>query len=309
MSVRVDTASLIAGAVVCGNRGLGIFGSIILATTGEGTDGGGVLLNDFRSGDENKELRALITTAPPAGGVLVMDEDGTFIYTGPPGSFNYQLRVGGVDVGTPVPVTLYGGSNAATPANSNSGASVSSSNAIQTYRATPAGAQGGATVASTNAVQVQLATPANAQAGASVSPSNATQTYRSAPASSNSGATVTSTTASQGMDTVPANSNSGATVESTTATQTYRAIAAAAAGGATVSPSNATQTNRAEPAASNSGAQVTAATATQTHLMRPADSVSGATVRSTRAIVLNLGLTSPMASYPDTLQSAEYPVQ
>jgi hypothetical protein len=106
MSTRVDTASLIAGATVVGNRGLGILGSTILLTTGGGTDGDGVLFNDVEAGDEAKEFRAYIT-APPSAGTLVMDEDGTFTFTGAAvDTATYEGFADGVSYGTAT-VTLY----------------------------------------------------------------------------------------------------------------------------------------------------------------------------------------------------------
>lgn len=99
MSIRVDTNSLIPGAIVCGNRGLGVLGSTILLTTSGGTDGNGVLYNDVEAGDEAKEFRAYIVT-PPTEGELYMDEDGTFTYAGGPDTFTYEGFVDGVSYGT-----------------------------------------------------------------------------------------------------------------------------------------------------------------------------------------------------------------
>lgn len=78
MSLRVDTSSLIAGAVVCGNRGLGVTGAVIRATTATGTHGAGWLYDDWDdSGDDAKEFRLLVET-PPADGELFVYEDGSF---------------------------------------------------------------------------------------------------------------------------------------------------------------------------------------------------------------------------------------
>lgn len=101
MSCRVDTSSLITGACVVGNRGLGIVGAEIMATTATGDDGAGFLYNDLTSADDAKEIRGLIVT-PPSSGTFTAYEDGSFSMTGTSGafSFTYQLYVDGVAVGT-----------------------------------------------------------------------------------------------------------------------------------------------------------------------------------------------------------------
>lgn len=103
MSIRVDTASLISGAIVCGNRGLGVTGAVIRATTATGTHGPGILYDDWdNSGDDAKEFRGLVIT-PPASGTLFVYEDGSFSLTGAAdGSYSlvYRLFVDGVDLGT-----------------------------------------------------------------------------------------------------------------------------------------------------------------------------------------------------------------
>lgn len=103
MSLRVDTSSLIAGAVVCGNRGLGVTGAVIRATTATGTHGAGWLYDDWDdSGDDAKEFRLLIET-PPADGELFVYEDGSFYWT--PATDGTRSCVGrlfvdGADLGT-----------------------------------------------------------------------------------------------------------------------------------------------------------------------------------------------------------------
>jgi hypothetical protein len=102
MSTRVDTAPLIAGSTVCGDQGLGVLGSVIRATTGTGTHGPGLLYDDWDSGDDGKEFRALIVT-PPASGTLFAYEDGSFTLTGVADgthSLTYRLFVDGADLGT-----------------------------------------------------------------------------------------------------------------------------------------------------------------------------------------------------------------
>lgn len=107
MSIRCGSTSLIPGAIVCGVPGLGVLGSTILATTGSGGSGPGILFNDVQPGDENKEFRAEVLTWPSAGSID-LQEDGSFTYTGTaPDTLTYRLWVDGVSVGT-ASVALYG---------------------------------------------------------------------------------------------------------------------------------------------------------------------------------------------------------
>lgn len=103
MSCRVDTSPLIAGAcVVSAYDGLGITGAALRAATGTGGSGAGVLYNDWDTGDDAKEFRALLVTVPSSG-TLTMNEDGSFSLTGAAdGSYSlvYRLFVDGVDLGT-----------------------------------------------------------------------------------------------------------------------------------------------------------------------------------------------------------------
>jgi hypothetical protein len=101
-SIRVDTASLIPGAIVVGNRGLGVLGSAIPST---GLYGPSYLYNDLvLPADANKEIRGLIVT-PPSAGTFFAYEDGSFSLIGAPDgtyAFVYRLYVDGVDLGTAV---------------------------------------------------------------------------------------------------------------------------------------------------------------------------------------------------------------
>lgn len=116
MSLRVDTSSLIAGAVVCGNRGLGVTGAVIRATTATGTHGAGWLYDDWDdSGDDAKEFRLLVET-PPADGELFVYEDGSFYWTPVTDGTRTcigRLFVDGADQGTETNY-LVSGSGAAT---------------------------------------------------------------------------------------------------------------------------------------------------------------------------------------------------
>lgn len=103
MSVRVDSSSLISGAVVCGHRGLGVTGAVIRATTSSGTHGAGWLYDDWdNSGDDAKEFRLLIET-PPSDGALFLYEDGSFSWVPIAEGTRFcvgRLFVDGVDSGT-----------------------------------------------------------------------------------------------------------------------------------------------------------------------------------------------------------------
>ena len=113
----------------------------------------------------------------------------------------------------------------------------------------------------------------------------------------------------EGAFAVPASSRTPATVSSSIATQVYRAFAAHANAGAMVSSSSAFQGFYAVPADCLSGTTVTQSSAPQNHEARPASASAGATVSPSYGRVLSLELTAPVAHYPHTLQSAEYPVQ
>lgn len=103
MSIRVDTVSLISGAIVCGNRGLGVIGSLIPAS---GDHGPGYTYNDLSlPADNTKEICGRVTTWP-TGGALTAYEDTSFEYSGATDTFQYQLYVDGVAVGYPATVTL-----------------------------------------------------------------------------------------------------------------------------------------------------------------------------------------------------------
>ena len=101
MSCRVDS-TLIAGACVVGNRGLGVLGATVRSDTATGAHGPGYLYNDWSSGDDAKEFRGLIVT-PPSSGTFSAEEDGSFDLTGAPDgsyTFVYRLFVDGADLGT-----------------------------------------------------------------------------------------------------------------------------------------------------------------------------------------------------------------
>ena len=95
MSIRCDTASLLGSGIVCGGPGLGTLGSVLLATTG-GISGGppGVLYNDVRTGDDDKEF--MLRVVRPFSAPTFINEDGTFAFTSSsPDSMEYGLVVDG----------------------------------------------------------------------------------------------------------------------------------------------------------------------------------------------------------------------
>lgn len=102
MSVRVDTSSLISGAVVCGNRGLGYTGQYIRLNTASGSNGPGVIYPSLNgTSDDAKEFMFRITT-PPSAGVLFVGEPGEFTFSGAPdGSYTLigDLYEDGVNLG------------------------------------------------------------------------------------------------------------------------------------------------------------------------------------------------------------------
>lgn len=101
MTWLADRSSLYAGKWLASKHpGLGITGAEILATTGFGAHGPGVLYPCVDAGDENKEFIARLLNRPT--GTFKLKEDGTFEYSGSSSWFTWQLVVDGDDVGSPV---------------------------------------------------------------------------------------------------------------------------------------------------------------------------------------------------------------
>lgn len=102
----IDTADIQGVADTIGAGGLGVLGSEIASS---GTSGPGYAYNDLSlPADAGKEICGRITTWPSVG-TLYAYEDTSFIYsrTGDgAASFQYQLYVDGIAVGTPQTVTL-----------------------------------------------------------------------------------------------------------------------------------------------------------------------------------------------------------
>ena len=88
MTVRVDSSPLIGGKVVVGTTGLGVLGSTILLAPIPGREAS-VLAGVIGPGQEGSEYRAMVLSAP-AGGDLYMWEDGTYTYSGPPGTVTFD---------------------------------------------------------------------------------------------------------------------------------------------------------------------------------------------------------------------------
>ena len=113
MSLRIDSAEWISGALIIGETGFGVLGSAIPST---GDNGPGYAYNDLTlPADNAKEICGRITTWPTLG-TLTAFEDTSFEFTGPDGShsFQYQLYVDGVATGSPVTVSLSVGAISAT---------------------------------------------------------------------------------------------------------------------------------------------------------------------------------------------------
>ena len=110
MSIRVDSSSLIAGAVVVGVPGLGVLAELVPST---GEHGAGYLYASLEfPADNGKEVRGLITTWPTLG-TLTAFEDSSFEYDGPTDTFAFQMYVDGVATGTPQTVTVTVGAGGA----------------------------------------------------------------------------------------------------------------------------------------------------------------------------------------------------
>ena len=109
MSIRVDSSSLISGAVVVGDPGLGVLAESVPST---GEHGAGYLYDSLEPADTGKEVRGLITTWPTLG-TLTAFEDSSFEYDGASDTFAFQMYVDGAAVGTPQTVTVTVGAAAA----------------------------------------------------------------------------------------------------------------------------------------------------------------------------------------------------
>lgn len=196
MSVRVATSSLISGAVVLGNRGLGVLGS---AVPSSGDDGAGYLYNDLSlPADAGKEVRGLIT-APPSGLTSFFAyEDSSFTASGPDGAypFTYRLFVDGADLGTAT-VTINIGAVSSTVTAAPGAATVSAAGA-SVAAAVVGAAAGAATVSavgSSGAVGTASAVAAQGAAvvsavGAGVAAATATAAAGAAAVSAVGGSTV-----------------------------------------------------------------------------------------------------------------------
>lgn len=98
MSIRVDSTSWIAGAVVVGDPGLGVPAEAV-PSTGEHGAGYAYAALAFPA-DAGKEVCGRVTSWPVSG-TLTTYEDTSFEYDGPSFSTMYQLYLDGVAVGSP----------------------------------------------------------------------------------------------------------------------------------------------------------------------------------------------------------------
>lgn len=98
-SIRVDTSSLIPGAVVVSNSaGFGVLAQDVPAS---GANGPGIAYSSLSfPADTGKEVRIALTSWPTSG-TLIIYEDTSFEYDGPSFSTTYQLYLDGVAVGSP----------------------------------------------------------------------------------------------------------------------------------------------------------------------------------------------------------------
>lgn len=98
MSIRVSSTSLIAGAIVVGDPGLGVLAENVPSTGDAGAGYAYAYLS--LPADNGKEVRGLIVT-PPSAGTLTAYEDTSFVFGAPDGeyTFDWRLFVDGVDGG------------------------------------------------------------------------------------------------------------------------------------------------------------------------------------------------------------------
>lgn len=108
MSIRVDSSSLITGAVVVGDPGLGVLAELVPSI---GEHGPGIASTWLGPAEAGKEVRVLITQWPEVGSLFVW-EDTSFEYDGAGGTAYAQLYVEGQPVDTPQPVTMVVGAGA-----------------------------------------------------------------------------------------------------------------------------------------------------------------------------------------------------
>jgi hypothetical protein len=160
-SVRVDTASLIAGKVVVGDRGLGVLGSTIPST---GEHGAALLYNDLDlPAEDNDEFRALITDWP-VGLTLFVNEDSSFTASGADGEYvgEYEGFKNGVSYGTAEFTITIGGAttHATSGALASDAATVAGSATHLTLHATSGALEAGSATTAGTAAHQHVATGA-----------------------------------------------------------------------------------------------------------------------------------------------------
>ena len=100
MSLRIDTAELIAGSLVIGNTGLGVLGSAVPSL---GLSGAGYLFNDLNlPAENNDEFYGVLLTTPVAGSFYAWEDSSFSLASAPDGTYTFTYRgfKNGVTYGT-----------------------------------------------------------------------------------------------------------------------------------------------------------------------------------------------------------------
>jgi hypothetical protein len=117
MSLRIDTAEWISGALVIGNTGGGVLAENVAHS---GTDGDGYLYNDVTLPDDaGKEICGRITSVPAGLHLFAYEDGSTIVSADSPGSYTamYQLYVDYVATGSPTPISYTFGAGSVLAAN------------------------------------------------------------------------------------------------------------------------------------------------------------------------------------------------
>lgn len=269
----------------------GATGQYIRDNTGPvGGNPAGILYNDVvLPGDADKWFAWRYGTPPSNPGALTINADGSFVYTGTlADSFTYQLEVDGVDVGSPVLVTLDANVGTATPVDSSSPSTSSAASAIQTHVTTAAASRSASTTTAANATQTHQSTAANSRSASTTTASIAGQDNAAAAANSVSPSTSSASATTQDAIATPASSNSPSTSTASSAAMASIATPAGSSSPSTSSTSTALQTNLAVPADSDGPSISERPHVTQTHLITAADSAGPSTSAASRAFNFNL---------------------
>lgn len=99
----VDTSGNLSSPVLSGNVQLqwpGVLGATITANTGAGTNGPGLMYDVVGAGEAADRFECIVSRYPN-NGVLVVDPDGAFVYTGTSDTFDFQAKKNGTLVNGP----------------------------------------------------------------------------------------------------------------------------------------------------------------------------------------------------------------